>query len=307
LRGLSRLALAVAVFSITPLPAQQPKPASRSTLAQRLGYPADSRLLIIHADDYGMMHSVNTAIQEAFEHHWISSASILVPGPWFPEVAQWAKTHPDADLGIHLARNAEWTSYRWSSVSPQPQGSRLLDADATFPSSLTKSSLTRKCPTLKRNAPQIDKAAAAGMHISHVDDHMGTIVSSKDLFNVYIATSRTYRLPALLSRDSNLYGLSLEPGTIVVDPGVPQSQWLDAYKKMLQPLPPGTYQPIVHLAHNDAEMQGATLDHADCGAQWRQNELDMVRRPEFQKFIAEQHFILISWRDLAKALPVSNP
>ena len=50
-----------------------------------------------------MMHTVNTAIFESFEKHWITSASILVPCPWFPEVAQWAKTDPDADLGVHLA------------------------------------------------------------------------------------------------------------------------------------------------------------------------------------------------------------
>jgi hypothetical protein len=83
-------------------------------------------------------------------------------------------------------------------------------------------------------------------------------------------------------------------------PGVPQSQWLDAYKKMLQPLPPGTYQLIVHLAHNDAEIQGATFDHPDWGAEWRQNDLDLVQSAEFQKFLKDQGFILISWRDLTK-------
>ncbi|HKF40306.1 MAG TPA: ChbG/HpnK family deacetylase, partial [Candidatus Acidoferrum sp.] len=61
-----------------------------------------------------MMHTVDTGTEEAFDNHWITSASILVPCPWFPEVAQWAKSHPDADLGIHLALNADWTSYRWS-------------------------------------------------------------------------------------------------------------------------------------------------------------------------------------------------
>ena len=86
-------------------------------------------------------------------------------------------------------------------------------------------------------------------------------------------------------------------------PGVPQSQWLDAYKKMLAPLPAGTYELIVHLAHNDAEIQGATSDHADWGAQWRQNDLDLVSNPEFQKFLKDQGFILVTWKDLAKAMP----
>jgi hypothetical protein len=71
---------------------------------------------------------------------------------------------------------------------------------------------------------------------------------------------------------------------------------------MLQPLPAGTYQLIVHLARNDPEIQGATFDHRDWGAQWRQNDLDFVRNPEFQTFLQEQHFIRISWKDLAKAV-----
>lgn len=300
--------VALALLCIAPVVAQPAPTAKAPTLAQRLGYPANARLLIIHADDFGMMHTVDTAIEEAFEKHWITSASILVPCPWFPEVAQWAKTHPDADLGIHLALNADWTSYRWVPVSPQPKGSSLLDEDGYLPLLTEYVVKHAKMPDVETEVhAQIDKAAAAGIHISHLDTHMGTIVSSPELFGVYLAASRSYKLPVLLARDPRMANARIDPNAIVLDgmleilPGVPQSQWLEAYKKMLQPLGPGTYQLVVHLAHNDAEIQGATFDHPDWGAQWRQNDLDVVRSAEFQKFLKEQGFILISWRDLAKA------
>jgi hypothetical protein len=153
---------------------------------------------------------------------------------------------------------------------------------------------------------QIDKAKAAGVHITHLDTHMGTIVSSEPLFREYLATADAYKTPVLLAHSNDRPNPNFPPNAIVLDsvleihPGVPQSQWLDTYKKMLQPLPPGTYQLIVHLAHNDGEIQGATFDHPDWGAQWRQNDFDLVRNPEFQKFLKGQGFILISWKDLAK-------
>jgi predicted glycoside hydrolase/deacetylase ChbG (UPF0249 family) len=304
--------LAVFLLSLAPLFAQQPAtpPTGNTvTLAQRLGYPPNSRPLIIHADDFDMMHTVDTATEEAFDNHWITSASIFVPCPWFPEVAQWVKSHPDADLGIHLALNADWTSYRWSSVSPQPKSSSLLDSDGYLPLTTPYVVAHARMPDVETEVQaQVDKALAAGIHISHPDTHMGTIVSSPDLINVYLAASKSYKLPVLLGHDPRLDKLPLGPDAIVLDavvqmhPGIPQSEWLDAYKKMLQPLPAGTYQLIVHLARNDPEIQGATFDHRDWGAQWRQNDLDFVRNPEFQTFLQEQHFIRISWKDLAKAV-----
>jgi len=317
-RRLTCLTLAFLALSFAPLFAQQPAPSPANTLAQRLGYPADSRLLIIHADDLAMMHTVDTATEEAFQKHWITSASILVPCPWFPEVAQWAKAHPDADLGIHLALNSDWTSYRWSAVSPQPKDSSLLDADGYLPLLAKDVDARAKMPdVLTETHAQIDKALAAGIHISHIDTHMGTIVSTPDLTKTYLATASFYKLPPLLVRGDWQQSSDLPPfiktdpivldGVLGLGPGVPQSEWRAAYEKILAPLPPGTYQLIVHLAHNDAEIQGATSDHPDWGAQWRQNDLDLVSNPEFQKFLADQHFILVSWKDLAKALPPAQP
>lgn len=283
---------------------QTPPPKS---VAERLGYPANSRLLVIHADDFGMSHSVNRAIIEALENHWVTSASILVPCPWFPEVAQWAEAHPDADLGIHLALNSEWTPLRWGPVSPQPRNSSLLDPDGYLPLTTEYVASHAKISDVETEThAQVDKAKAAGIHLTHLDTHMGAIVTTPDLVQVYLRLGQAYNLPLLLDNRADAVAA---PGTVLLNqllqmnPGTPKSQWLDAYKKMLAPLPPGSYQLIVHLAYNDAEMQGATADHPDWGAQWRQNDLDLVRSPEFRKFLKDQGFILLAWKDLAKALP----
>ncbi len=276
------------------------------SVPERLGYSANARLLVIHADDFGMSHSVNRAIEEALEKRWVTSASILVPCPWFPEAARWAKAHPDADLGIHLALNSEWTTLRWGPVSAQPKGSSLLDADGYLPLTTDYVASPAKISDVETEThAQVDKAKAAGVNLTHLDTHMGAIVTTPDLFKAYISLGQAYNLPLLLDSRAE----AIAPGSVLLNQllqmnrGTPKSEWLDAYRKMLAPLPPGSYQLIVHLAYNDDEMQGATYDHPDWGAEWRQNDFDLVRSAEFQKFLKDQGFILVAWKDLARALP----
>jgi len=192
-------------------------------------------------------------------------------------------------------------------VSAQPKGSSLLDPDGYLPLTTEYVASHAKISDVETEThAQIDKARAAGINLTHLDTHMGAIVTTPDLIKAYLALGQAYKLPLLLDNRAEAVAA---PGTVLLNellemrPGTPKSQWLDAYKKMLAPLSPGSYQLIVHLAYNDDEMQGATYDHPDWGAEWRQNDLDLVRSPEFQKFLKDQGFILLAWRDLAKALP----
>src|SRR6266498_4458461 len=77
------------------------------TLAERLGYPPDAKLLIVHADDLGMAHSINVASIKGLETGLVSSASIMIPCSWLPEIAAYARSHPKADLGLHLTLTSE--------------------------------------------------------------------------------------------------------------------------------------------------------------------------------------------------------
>lgn len=108
------------VFSFAPILNPQTK-----TLAERLGYPANSKLLIIHADDLGVAHSVDSASFDALDKGAVTSASIMMPCPWVTEVAAYANAHPEADMGLHLTLNSEWKTYRWGAVESKDKVARL--------------------------------------------------------------------------------------------------------------------------------------------------------------------------------------
>jgi len=283
------------------------------SVQERLGYPASARLLILHADDYGMNHSVNRAISEALEKHWITSASILVPCPWFLEAASFAKVHPDADLGIHQALNSEWTQFRWGPVSSRDKVPSLLDDQNYLP--LDTPEVVKNAKPAEVEAElraQIERAQKFGVHITHLDTHMGALFQSPAFFSVYSKLGNDFHVPILGARNGPEHAApaadQMPTGRILVDrvleigPGVDPKEWTSWYEKQLAPLGPGVYQVILHLAYDDDEMRGATSDHPDWGAAWRQHDLDMVKSAEFQKFLKDQGFILVGWKDLAKAM-----
>jgi predicted glycoside hydrolase/deacetylase ChbG (UPF0249 family) len=282
------------------------------SVQERLGYPASARLLVIHADDLGMNHSVNRATFEALEKGWITSASILVPCPWFPEVAKWAREHPDADVGIHQALNSEWTTLRWGPVSPKDKVPSLLDPDGYLPLDTPDVAQNAKLSEVETELrAQIDRAQSKGIHLTHLDTHMGALFGSTDLYKVYQKLGHTYDLPILEAWGGTHAPVGVSPPAeevlvekvIEIDPGIDAHDWASWYRKQLESLSPGVYQVIVHLAYDDEEMRGATYDHPDWGAAWRQHDLDMVKSPEFRQFLKDQGFVLVGWRELAKALP----
>src|SRR5437868_5990781 len=140
---------------------------------------------------------------------------------------------------------------------------------------------------------QVERARNMGINLTHLDAHMGTAVSTPDLFQVYLKMGEAFNLPELLVRPSEgqiPHGVVPPAEKVLVDqvlemnPGVDAAHWLEWYEKALTPLKPGVYQLIVHLAYDDDEMRGATWDHPDWGAAWRQQDFNLVKSPEFQKF-----------------------
>lgn len=154
-------------------------PAQTKTIAERLGHPADSKLLIIHADDLAVAHSVDAASFDALDKGAISSASVMVPSPWITEVVAYAKAHPNADLGLHLTLTSEWETYRWGSVEPADKVPSLLDSAGAFPRDEKLVAATAKPLEVEREIrAQINRALALGIRPTHIDSHMGALFTA---------------------------------------------------------------------------------------------------------------------------------
>src|SRR5450755_2628708 len=284
--------------------------AQTKTLAERLGYPADAKLLIVHADDLAVAHSEDAASFEALDKHYVSSASIMVPCPWLTEVADYAKAHPDADLGLHLTLNSEWKTYRWGSVDSSDKVPSLLDPAGTLWSTTEQVATNAKSAEAEQEIrSQVERALAMGIHPTHLDTHMGTLFSTPALFAAYVTVAHEYHLPFLVVADvgpayrslfsSNEFVLD---NVVIAGEGLKPDQTKAFYLNAIKNLKPGLTEMIVHLGHDDAELQTVMVDHVDYGAAWRQRDFDIVSSPEFKQALRDNHIILVHWRDLQKVL-----
>jgi aldose 1-epimerase len=242
------------------------------------GETPEVRYLIVHADDAGMSHSVNRATIEALEQGGVTSASIMVPCPWFPEFARFAAEHPELDFGIHLTLNSEWRDYRWGPVASRDEVPSLIGPDGYLWSDVAQVVAHVKAEEAEIELrSQIEKARAHGIRLSHLDPHMGALVSRPDLARLYLKLATEYDLPVLFARPgphSELVrrypeALALVPvleqlGMPILDglyqfyDGGTHEQRKARYLETLRTLPSGVSEIIVHCGYDDEELRAVT-------------------------------------------------
>jgi chitin disaccharide deacetylase len=169
-------------------------------LLKKLGYTNNDRVVIIHTDDIGMCQASVQAFKDLWEFGAITSGAVMVPCPWFPATAQLCRENPQIDMGVHATLNAEWDVYRWGPISTREPDSGLMDEDGYFP---------HREPAVHENAKaeavaaevnaQVERALAAGIDVTHIDSHMGTVLHSK-FIQSYLQAGVSRLLPNMLPR-----------------------------------------------------------------------------------------------------------
>jgi predicted glycoside hydrolase/deacetylase ChbG (UPF0249 family) len=283
---------------------------SNKSLAERLGYSPDSKLLIVHADDVGVTHSVNTATMKALDTGLVNSASLMVPCPWFPEIADYAKSHPDVDFGLHLTLTSERIYYRWGPVASKDKVPSLVDENGYFHHDWSATTKPNPREVELELRAQIERAYAMGVRPTHLDSHQYRLYENgQELFEAVVRLAHEYKLPVFVVRDwfsdRPYLKSSITPADLVLDhtvtipPSVQPEKWADFYKTALKNLQPGVTEFVIHLAFADDEMKAATRERDTWGAAWRQRDFDFFTSQEFRDLLHEQNIKLVTWRELS--------
>ena len=304
-----RLVLLAWVGVVWPFVAMAQSPTS---VAEKLGYGREAKLLIVHADDVGMTHAVNAATIKALESGAVNSASIMVACPWFPEIADYAKAHPDADFGLHLTLTSERVYYRWGPVAPRDKVASLVDENGYFWHDWTAGTRIQPKDAETELRAQIERAYAMGIRPTHLDSHQYRLIDNgKELFEVLLRIARERKLPFFVTRDwfaeHPYLESSLSPQdivldhTVTIDPSVRPEKWVEFYRTAVKNLQPGVTEFVIHVAFADEEMKAATRERETWGAAWRQRDFDFFTSADFRELLRQEQIHLITWRELARA------
>ena len=195
---------------------------------EALGLGSARRAAILHVDDVGMCHGANAAFLELFRAGLVTTGSVMVPCPWFAEIAAEARRDRALDLGVHLTLTSEWETYRWRAISTTSPSSGLLDDDGYLPRNCLRlrDRLVPEAAEIELRA-QIDRALGAGIDATHLDTHMGAALVP-ELLAIYLRLGVDYRLPVLLPRQLGSYFNVLNMGAIDAEPYARAVAALDA-------------------------------------------------------------------------------
>jgi len=247
------------------------------------------RSVVIHADDVGMCEATVSALEDLMSIGIISSASLMVPCPWFGAAAEWFREHPDVDVGVHITLTSEWKHYRWKPVSTLDPASGLLDAAGFLPRTTADLRQTAQPRAAAAEArAQVDALRRYGIEPTHIDAHMHAFAQ---LFpREYLGLANTLRVPAR----------SVPPFNHVE--GTPNSGYvedrLQTVMDIFSGLPEGLSCVYLHPARDTPELRSIV-------PAWRYRVADWLvfQDPRLKKHLGKQRIRIVTYRELAGILP----
>ncbi len=281
------------------------------TTAENLGYPADARLLIVNADDFGMCHDENQATIVGLKTGIFTSSTMLVTCPWFEEAAEFARNNPSSDLGVHLTLTSEWTRYKWGPLLGRKAVPSLTDSRGYLWPDVAQVFAHDKLDEAESELrAQIEKALAAGIDVTHLDSHMGPLHLHPDYHRIYLRLARDYRLPIRLTPRSVMRAMGMgdilgeldREGILYPDhfvahgpesPDQTESFWTD----LIESLNPGITEIYCHPAFAREELRGCAHD-----AEQREADFRFFTSEKARRLVRDSGVCLLGYRGLRDAM-----
>lgn len=289
------------------------------TNAVKLGYPEDSKVLLLHCDDAGMCEEANTAVRHYFATGDIQSAAVMVPCEFAEELIEWAKTQDRPDVGIHTTLTSEWETWRWSTVTDPVKVPGLIDAEGKMwhdvPDVLMHASAEEVETEVRA---QIDKVLAMGFKPTHIDTHMGTLYGSTDYLKVFLRLAKEYDIPANaidlsdpgiaenFRREGypvttdvvellNNYDLPKLDNFSSVPNGDSYEDKRNKFIALVSSLSPGLTEIIFHPSVETENLKTITNS-------WQQRvwEAEIFSDPVVKKFFEDNNIIITTWKEVMK-------
>jgi len=275
--------------------------------AERLGYAADAPVLILNADDFGMCHDQNEGVMTGLKEGVFTSSTILVTCPWFEEAAAFARSNPAADLGVHLTLTAEWDTYKWGPVSARHAVPSLVDESGYLWQTVAQVYEHARLDEAEAELrAQIEKAVAAGVDVTHLDSHMGTLQLRADYHEIYARLANDYRVPIRLASRRRMgtdgMGAILDQldafGVVTPDHlvfnGPSSAPETDTYwTNLLRTLKPRVTEILCHPALAREELKSCARDAFQREADFRYFTSDRTRQ-----LIADSGIKMVGFREL---------
>lgn len=277
-------------------------PNSRS-LASRLDYSDDARLVIISCDDLGSCHGATEGVYQAIRNGVATCASIMVPAPWARYAAD---QYNGEDIGVHLTLNAEHPLYRWGPLTHAPS---LLSGEGGFPRSVDdlwehadSTEVLRECRA------QIERALAWGIDVTHLAPHLTSITLRPEFFDVYLELAVEFKLPIRLPSTISASAAGFPFRQLAADEGIVFPDHFDhdwrtgSRERVLSAL--GALEPGVTEIHVQPSIDTAEVRAlGDIATGWI-DDLALTTSDELRNAVTASGAVLIGYRALRDAMRV---